>query len=255
MPRANVARTMPLSGGMRHRIRSTAFVSACVLALGATLSAAQTPTVPDAARTELLAAEVRYRQAISVNPQIAAYHTSLGVVLQRLGRADDALAAYGEAVRLEPTSARAQGTLGEFLLQRGHHVEAVEPLEQAVRYDPWNLSYRMALARAHIAAERWGAAARELEYAAAMSPSDSQAQTLLTEARLRTGVSPDAPVQVPAPVEPPMRSLMARVPQVIFGFILIVSGIILAAPILGTLYLLLIALPLHLLRPEQPHAT
>ncbi|MEO7271886.1 MAG: tetratricopeptide repeat protein [Vicinamibacterales bacterium] len=79
-----------------------------------------------------------YRQALSLAPAgspayQAVIHNSLGLVLTRQGRDDQAAVAYTEAARLNPSFAEAQSNLANTLAATGRFKEAVEHYQAAVR--------------------------------------------------------------------------------------------------------------------------
>ena len=66
------------------------------------------------------------------------YFYRLGVIAEREGRSEDAMARYLEAVDADSTQAKAQLNLGTLLARAGRVEEARPHLEAAVRHDPGN---------------------------------------------------------------------------------------------------------------------
>jgi tetratricopeptide (TPR) repeat protein len=70
------------------------------------------------------------------DPQNPDTHHSLGIVLERLDRPDEALAHFAEAIRLNPQSAATHVAIGQALANRGRWEEAEKHLDEAVRLRP-----------------------------------------------------------------------------------------------------------------------
>jgi tetratricopeptide (TPR) repeat protein len=80
-----------------------------------------------------------YQKAITMKPDVAANYNNLGNVLAKLGKIDDARAAYQKYVDLNPTDAAlAWRNFGIVLYQANRMKEAIEPLEKATTIDPKN---------------------------------------------------------------------------------------------------------------------
>jgi hypothetical protein len=80
-------------------------------------------------------AETAYRQALELAPNVATYHTALGLVLARQGRFEEGAVALGRAVDLDATDATAYGHLADLYLALGRDTEAAWARRQAER---WN---------------------------------------------------------------------------------------------------------------------
>ncbi len=72
-------------------------------------------------------------RAVNWLPRLAPIHNDLGVALQRLGRTDQALAAFDAALALDPDYAAARGNRGEALYAAGRYDEALSELLEALR--------------------------------------------------------------------------------------------------------------------------
>jgi tetratricopeptide (TPR) repeat protein len=80
-----------------------------------------------------------YQKSISLKPDVAANYNNLGNDLAKLGKVDDARAAYQKYVDLNPTDAAlAWRNFGIVLYQANRMKEAVEPLQKATTLDPKN---------------------------------------------------------------------------------------------------------------------
>jgi tetratricopeptide (TPR) repeat protein len=83
-----------------------------------------------ALRGRLDAAEVAYRAAAAIAPDRALPYVSLGGVLRRLERLDEALAAYGVALSLAPEDEGALRGRAEFQADQGRRAEAAHDFER-----------------------------------------------------------------------------------------------------------------------------
>lgn len=81
-------------------------------------------------RNRLDDALAHYREASEIAPERSLPHSSMGGVLQRLGRVDDALAAYARALGRTPRDEGALNGRAEVLIAAGRPVEAAEALER-----------------------------------------------------------------------------------------------------------------------------
>lgn len=77
-----------------------------------------------------------YDAAIRLKPDNAAAHTDRGVALHALGRPDAALASYDTAIALAPNSAIAYYNRGMVLFELMRLDEAVASYDQAIAFDP-----------------------------------------------------------------------------------------------------------------------
>ncbi len=86
-----------------------------------------------------------YQQAITAaeanpalkGPQLAGYYNNLGNVLARLGKIDEAKAAYSKSAELDPANAATSWrNFGISLYNANRLSDAVEPLQKAVELDP-----------------------------------------------------------------------------------------------------------------------
>lgn len=82
-----------------------------------------------ALRGRLAAAEAAYRAAAAIAPDRALPYTSLGGVLRRLERFDEALAAYGVALTMTPEDEAALRGRAELQADRGRRAEAALDFE------------------------------------------------------------------------------------------------------------------------------
>jgi tetratricopeptide (TPR) repeat protein len=78
-----------------------------------------------------------YQQAINAKPDAPGYYNNLGNVLARLGKIDEAKAAYTKSAELDPTNAAtAWRNFGISLYNANRLGDAVEPLQKSAELDP-----------------------------------------------------------------------------------------------------------------------
>jgi tetratricopeptide (TPR) repeat protein len=80
-----------------------------------------------------------YQQAIAAKPDAPGYYNNLGNVLARMGKIDEAKAAYTKSAELDPTNAAtAWRNFGISLYNANRLGDAVEPLQKSAELDPKN---------------------------------------------------------------------------------------------------------------------
>ena len=87
-------------------------------------------------RSDLKAAEQEYREAIRLQPELAATHNNLANILEKLGRNAEALAEYREAVRLSPGAFLAHLNSAALLVKMHDFEAAFREIEVAAQIDP-----------------------------------------------------------------------------------------------------------------------
>jgi len=85
-------------------------------------------------------ATLKYKAALSLDPNSVYAHTALGFVLAKLGRLEEAIASYQTALRLDPNYAIAHNNLGSVLEDQGKLEQAIASYQTALRLDPSNTS-------------------------------------------------------------------------------------------------------------------
>ncbi len=78
---------------------------------------------------QFTAAEIAYRQALALKPDLVAIHNNLGYTLQQLGRFEDAIACYQKSLEIQPKLTEAAVNLGNAL-----HAQGKLSLEQQAHY-------------------------------------------------------------------------------------------------------------------------
>ena len=122
-----------------------------------------------------------YTAAVHYRPGYALGHGSLGLALARQGRFDDAIAHYAEALRLDPGLANAHYNLGLALARLGRDAEALPHFEEAVRLKPDSAETRRVLAAALAAAGRTTDAVAQYAEVLRIDPEDANARRAVDE--------------------------------------------------------------------------
>jgi Tfp pilus assembly protein PilF len=91
-------------------------------------------------------AEAHYLESLAVEPQPAIYN-DLGVVQERLGLPEDAVASYRKALELDPKSSAAHTNLGASLARSGDYAGAEKHFRAALAADPKNAVAEKGLAQ------------------------------------------------------------------------------------------------------------
>jgi Tfp pilus assembly protein PilF len=89
----------------------------------------------EVAPQQLPRAEAAYRRALELAPNVATYHTALGLILARQGRPEEGLAELDRAVALDATDSVAYRHLADLYLVLGREAPAAWALHQAERWE------------------------------------------------------------------------------------------------------------------------
>jgi len=89
-----------------------------------------------------------YATRVTIDPNNAEAHRSLGEIYYLQGRDDEALAEFFVAVWLDPMDARAWAALGKVQVRAQRYPDAVPPLQRAVALDPTRADAHYALGQA-----------------------------------------------------------------------------------------------------------
>jgi len=98
------------------------------------------------------------REAVTLRPQVAAYHALVGFIADRLDYTTEARRALEMARQLAPADAETHTVLGFHLLRVGENAPAAEAFTAAITADPRRSEAFRGLAKAELAAGRWQAA-------------------------------------------------------------------------------------------------
>jgi tetratricopeptide (TPR) repeat protein len=93
-------------------------------------------------------AVVYYRRAAEHHPHHVIYF-SLGSALQKLGRLDDAVAAFRKSIELKPTFTMALYELGVIYLAQGRLAESLDSLRKVLQVEPTNIFALYGLAQVY----------------------------------------------------------------------------------------------------------
>jgi tetratricopeptide (TPR) repeat protein len=134
------------------------------------------------------------------------------------GDLEGALGAADRAVALAPGIAQAQGTRGLVLSRLGRHAEALAALELAVETDPTRSTLQADLARAYLEAERPREALAACLRLSDLAPSALAGPLCAGEALLRLGRAEEARAELAraralAPQHPDVRELARRIAE------------------------------------------
>jgi protein O-mannosyl-transferase len=117
--------------------------------------------------------ETLWRHALAIHPESATVHYYLGLALHQQGAFEAAEGLYRQSLEKQP-SAEAHSSLGEILIRGGKSDEAVHQFREALKIDP---AFARALSGLGVLLARQGMREQALPYlrkAAASSPGDSQ---------------------------------------------------------------------------------
>ncbi|MFI4982082.1 MAG: tetratricopeptide repeat protein, partial [Nevskiales bacterium] len=103
------------------------------------------------------------REAVRLEPDLAAAHNNLAITLEDIGQMDEAIAQYAEGVRLEPQNAESRCNYAAALSKAGHLSEAIEQFRTAVELKPQLAAAHFGLASAYAQAGQPGAAITQLD--------------------------------------------------------------------------------------------
>ncbi len=76
------------------------------------------------------------RKSLSIVPDVADWHSNLGIVLQDSGHLDEAIDAYHRAIAIDPDHANAYSNLGVLLRAKGQPEDAEQAYRTAIRLNP-----------------------------------------------------------------------------------------------------------------------
>ncbi len=110
-------------------------------------------------------AESAFRQALALQPDDAAIHSALAVLLDETGRHRAAEAEHRQAAKLDPGNPRYLNNLGFSLFAAGRTREAIQVLLRALRQNPTDPRIRDNLGFAYARLRNWTAAEAEFERA------------------------------------------------------------------------------------------
>ena len=137
-------------------------------------------------------AVAHYREALEIRPTYTPAHNNLGNALARQGRLDEAVSEYGEALRIRPDYVDAYYNLGLALARQERFHEAMEQLDEVLRREPGHVGARVSLGMAFLAQGKLDDAESEYRKAIAAAPDSSDAHVKLGDVLSRRGKLDDA---------------------------------------------------------------
>jgi len=127
-------------------------------------------------------AAAHYLEALRARPGFSLAHNNLGVALAAQGRFGDALDHYAEALRLDPGYADAHHNMGLALAKLGRGEEALVQLEEAVRLKPNGAEFHRVLGVMLAAQGRTAEAIAHYREALRLDPGDERARRAFEDA-------------------------------------------------------------------------
>jgi len=123
---------------------------------------------------QLDAAEKAFAGVLAQGGKQAFVYNNLGIVYQKRGDDEHALAQFREAVRLNARYAAPRVMMGSSLLALGRTKEAVVELEAAVKIDPREPEAHLELARAYARAGKFTGAVEQFRQLRELAPRDPE---------------------------------------------------------------------------------
>ena len=120
-------------------------------------------------------AETHLRRAIALNPQARSAHLNLGVVLYKQGRYEEALAPARAAAEQRPDHFQAHANLGSVLIELGRFEEAEQPLHRALAINPRHVETLYSFATLRLEQQRYDEMLQLLQRLIALEPNDAEA--------------------------------------------------------------------------------
>jgi Flp pilus assembly protein TadD len=126
-------------------------------------------------------------KAITLNAEVASYHSNLGNALRHLKRPDEAATCFRTAIRLKPDYPEAHNNLGSTLQAQGLLQEAVACYRTTIQLQPDLAEGHKNLGKALVQLGRLDEAAASFRHAMHLRPDDPDAHYLLSTALLAFG--------------------------------------------------------------------
>jgi tetratricopeptide (TPR) repeat protein len=127
----------------------------------------------------LVDAEAAYREAVAIDPTLAAAYNNLGNVLQDQRRYEEAIAAFRTAARLRPDLGEVHFNLGNCYQRQGHTAEAIAAYRDAVTLQPTLAVAHHALGLLLQSEKEFAAAAECHRRTIALEPTNADAHVAL----------------------------------------------------------------------------
>jgi tetratricopeptide (TPR) repeat protein len=134
-------------------------------------------------------------QCLKLEPANAKAQDYLGLSYERLGKTEDALAAYRAALGSGTAELGPYLDLGTLLVESGRPEEALAPLSRAVALAPPNADAHRELGKAYLALNRLALAQTEVEKAAELARDNAPIHFLLAQVYRKRGMAAKADVE------------------------------------------------------------
>ena len=138
------------------------------------------------------AAEIKFRAALSLDPDYSIAHSNLAFVLASQGAYDGAITSYQAAIEQLPRYAVFRYNLGNLYLLLERTDEALLSLQEAIRLDPGYVQACNELGNVYILREQWAEAREALEKGLALDPSFAPLHKNLARVALAEGKAGEA---------------------------------------------------------------
>lgn len=146
-----------------------------------------------------------FEECLQLDAKNTKAQANLGLALEGLGRADDALAAYRKAIIMQgqDTTKTAEPfiDLGNLLLQQNQIDDAIENLIKAREISPQDPRVYESLGKAYLRLNKFAEAKTELEQAVALAPDSAAAHYMLGQVYRKTGATERAKAEFDRAVE------------------------------------------------------
>ncbi len=123
---------------------------------------------------DIATAEKIFSQLLQQGIRNAAVFHNLGIIAQRHGDHQQAVARFQEALLLQPDHAPSRLLLGSSLLALGKKAEAVRELERSVKLLPFESQAHLQLARGYEATGNWLGAVEQYQILTQMAPQEAE---------------------------------------------------------------------------------
>lgn len=137
------------------------------------------------ARNRVDEAIAAYREAVTIQPDLAEGYCALGMGLAKKGALDEALTAYRESLHLDPNFAKAHYNLGNALSRQGRIDESIRSFRESLRIQPRFADAHCNLGNALAAQEQLDEAIAEYREAIRLKPGLANAHKGLGDALIQ----------------------------------------------------------------------
>lgn len=130
---------------------------------------------------------VPMQTAVRLAPNDSSAHLTLGITLENLRRFDEAFAEINEAKRLNPRDASVHNHLGNLFMNQGRAAEALVAYHEALRLNPAHVGYQYNIGLALMRLGKFPEALAPLQETLRVEPKHREARYLLADAYGKLG--------------------------------------------------------------------